>query len=297
MLGNIITSTFNMIWSKLKLPLLIAIVLIIILLIIYFGNVLYYKLIKGCKTSGELHYAVKKESIFKVLWYGISKAAHDRCTRNIEFIPESWTGLICVEGMPGTGKSTSAVWDTILKQTEYPKLKVYTNMDVVFQNGSIDTWKDLMRYNNDEYGQIYILDELSSILNSRSWKDFPVEALDLITQSRKVRTRILYTTQDFQMTDINLRRLTKEVWKPITFLRTICFILKYQPKVNSEGKVEKMKFKGIEFYRQDDNLRNSFDTRKQIGKIKREGFAPRESQIRADNTNRTTIEINNKKRR
>ena len=248
--------------------------------------------------NGYRHLFVKKDKTYKngVTFEELySLFLFDRSLRNIEHIPESWTGLICVEGMPGMGKSTTAVWDTILKRTEYPKMKTYTNMDVTFQNGSIDHWKQLMEYNNEEYGQIYILDELSSILNSRSWKDFPPEALDLITQSRKIRTRILYTTQEFAMTDVNLRRLTKEVWRPITFLRTICFIVKYRPKVNSEGKVEKAKFIGIDYYRQNEQLRSCFDTRKQIGRIKREGFAPREAQIGRNTENRTTIEVKKRK--
>lgn len=295
MLGNMVKMTFNMLWGIFKIPLLIIAIVVIILGTIYFGWLLFYKIIKGHQTSGTEHYAVKKEGLLKVLWYGISQSAHDRSLRNIEHIPESWTGLICVEGLPGTGKSTTAVWDTILKRTEYPKMKTYTNMDVTFQDGSIEHWKQLMEYNNEEYGQIYILDELSSILNSRSWKDFPPDALDLITQSRKIRTRILYTTQEFAMTDVNLRRLTKEVWRPITFLRTICFIVKYRPKVNSEGKVEKTKFIGIDYYRQNEELRNCFDTRKQIGRIKREGFAPREAQIGRNTENRTTVEVRKRK--
>jgi hypothetical protein len=297
MFGNIINSVFGMFWDLLKFPLLIVGVFILIFLAVYAGNVFYFVKFKGCKTTGTEHYRPQKENLFKVLWYGIRQAAYDRSTRNIEFIPEGWTGLICFEGMPGAGKTTTAVWDTILKRSEYPKMKVYSNMDITFQDGSIDNWKQLMEYNNDEFGQVYVLDELSSLLNSRSFKDFPPDALDLITQSRKIRTRICYTTQDFQMVDINLRRLTKEVWKPITLLRTICFVLKYQPKVNSEGKVEKMKFKGITYYRHTEELRNCFDTRKQIGRIKKEGFAPREKQIRATEPTTNNIQISNKKRR
>ena len=293
MLGNI----FGMIWGLLKYPVYILLGLFIIFIIINLGFTFYWKVIKGCRTSGELHYAIKKEGLLSVLWNGMKQATYDKCTRNIEHIPESWTGLICIEGMPGCGKSTSAVWDTILKRNEYPKLKTYTNMDVTFQDGSIDKWQDLMTYNNQEYGQVYILDELSSLLNSRNYKDFPPDALDLITQSRKVRTRILYTTQDFKMVDINLRRLTKEVWKPITMMRTICFVLRFKPVINSEGKVEKMKFKGLTYYRQDEELRSCFDTRKQIGRIKKQGFAPRESQIRATEPNTSNITITNKKHR
>lgn len=297
MLGNVVNSTLSMVWNLVKIPLAIVGIILGIITLIYFGNVFYYKVVKGLKTTGTEHHRVHKDSIFKVLWNGLKVAAYDRCTRNIEHIPESWTGLICIEGMPGMGKSTTAVWDTVMKRSEYPKLKVYTNMDVKFQDGAIDSWKDLMSNDNGEFGQIYILDELSSILNSRSWKDFPIEALDLITQSRKIRTRICYTTQEFQMCDINLRRLTKEVWKPITVMRSMCFVLKFKPKVNSEGKVEKMKLKGISYYCHNDDLRNCFDTRKQIGKLKREGFAPRESQIRATEPTINNIQISTKKKR
>lgn len=297
MLGNTINNVFGMIWDLLKIPLAIAGLILGIIALIYFGNVFYYKVFKGLKTSGTEHYRVHKDSIFKVLLNGLKVAAYDRCTRNIEHIPEGWTGLICVEGMPGMGKSTTAVWDTVMKRSEYPKLKVYTNMDVTFQDGAIETWKDLMNNENGEYGQIYILDELSSLMNARSWKDFDINALDLITQSRKIRTRIYYTTQEFQMCDINLRRLTKEVWKPITVMRSMCFVLRFKPKINSEGKVEKMKLKGISYYSHDNNLRNCFDTRKQIGKLKREGFAPRESQIRATEPTINNIQISNKRKR
>lgn len=297
MLGNMVKMTFNMIWGILKYPLLIVGIIAVILFLVYMGWSLYYKIFKGCRTSGTHHYPVKKEGLLKTLWLGIGQAAHDRATRNIEHIPESWTGLICVEGMPGTGKSTTAVWDTLYKRAEYPLIKTYTNMDVTFQDGSIDTWEDLMSHDNGEHGIIIILDELSSVMNSRRWADFDTNALDLITQSRKIRTRILYTTQEFAMTDINLRRLTREVWRPITFLRTICFVIKYRPKINSDGKVEKTKLIGIEWYRQNKELRDCFDTRKQIGKLKREGFAPREKHIGRGTENRTTIEVNNKRRK
>lgn len=297
MIGDVISGFFNMVWSILQIPVYIVLAITTAVMLIYFWHSFYWKVIKGCRTSGTEHYAVKKENIFQVIWYGLKQAAYDKATRNIEYIPEGWTGLICFEGMPGVGKSTTAVWDTITRKTEYPKLKVYTNMDVTFQDGSIDTWKDLMSHDNGEYGQIYILDELSSLMNARSWKDFDVNALDLITQSRKIRTRICFTTQEFNMCDINLRRLCKEVWRPVTLFKTICFVLKFKPKVNSEGKVEKMKFKGLSYYRQDEKLRNCFDTRKQIGKLKREGFAPRESQIRLTEPNKTNIEVVSKKKR
>ena len=297
MLGNVFGNTFGMIWNLLKIPLALLVLIIALFMLVYFGNVFYFKVFKGIRTSGTEHHRVNKEGLLKVLWYGIQTAAKDYCSRNIEYIPEQWTGLICMEGMPGMGKSTTAVWDAIMKKTEYPKMKVYTNMDVSFQDGSIDTWKDLMSNDNGPYGQFYILDELSSLMNARSWKDFDVNALDLITQSRKIRTRIAFTTQDFAMCDINLRRLTKEVWKPVTVMKSMCFVIKYKPQVNSEGKMEKKKFKGISYYRHNDNLRSCFDTRKQIGKLKREGFAPRESQIRAVEPNVNNIQISNKRKR
>jgi hypothetical protein len=184
--------------------------------------------------------------------------------------------------MPGEGKSTTATYIAKQKKDEYGRLKVYSNMDVSFQDGEISKWTQLMEYNNGEYGQVYILDEVSSLLNSRAFKDFPPDVLDLITQSRKVRTKILYTTQDIKFVDVNLRRLTKEIWRPMTFLKTICFVRVYKPIINSEGNVEKKKLKRIFFYRHDSALRDSFDTMKQIAILKREGFAPRSEQIRPD---------------
>lgn len=288
---------FSAIFELLKLPLILAGILIALILLIYAGWEIYF-LCKGYKPTGTEHRRPKKEGIIKVFWHGIKQAAYDHRTRNVEHIPEQWTGLYCIEGMPGTGKSTSAVYDTIMKRTEYPKLKVYSNMDITFQDGSIDKWQDLMTYNNGELGQIYLLDEMATLLNSRAFSSFPPEALDLITQSRKIRTRILYTTQDFKMTDVNLRRLTRQVWHPITFMKTICIVLKYRPIINSEGELEKKKLLGIDIYRQTPELRECFDTRKQIAVLKREGFAERSEQIRPGQPKQKTeteIKIKQKK--
>lgn len=297
MFGNIFSSVFSMFWDLLKFPLLIVGIFVLIFLAVYAGNVFYFVKFKGCKTSGTEHYRPQKENLFKVLWYGIRQAAYDRSTRNIEFIPENWTGVYMIEGMPGSGKTTSAVWDAILKRSEYPKLKVYSNMDITFQDGAIDTWNDIAEKDNGELGEIFLLDEIPTILNARGWKDTPPEAINLVTQSRKRRIRILGTCQDFNMCDINYRKLCKELWRPITILRTICFVLRYQPKMNSDGKVEKMKFKGVFYYRHTDDLRNCFDTSRQIQKLTKEGFAPRESQIRATESTTNNIQISNKKRR
>lgn len=297
MFGNVFSGFFNMIWDLLQIPLYIVLGITLILMAVYCWHSFYWKVIKKCKTTGELHYAVKKEGLLKVLWYGIKQATYDRATRNIEHIPESWTGVYMIEGLPGTGKTTSAVYDAILKRNEYPKIKVHTNMDVTFQDGPINSWKDIATYDNGLYGEIFILDEIPTLLNARAWKDTATEAIELVTQSRKRRVRIIGTCQDFNMCEINYRKLTKEVWKPITMMRTICFVLRYKPKINSEGTVEKMKLKGFFFYRQDDELRNCFDTRKQIKKLAKEGFAPRESQIKPTVSNKTNIEITNKKRR
>lgn len=296
-LGNVFIGFFNMIWGILKFPVYILIGLLIMFVIVNLGFTFYWKVIKGCRTSGTEHYAVKKEGLLSVLWNGMKQATYDRATRNIEHIPESWTGVYMIEGLPGTGKTTSAVYDAILKRNEYPKLKVHTNMDVTFQDGPINSWKDIATYDNGLYGEIFLLDEIPTLLNARSWKDTATEAIELVTQSRKRRVRIIGTCQDFNMCEINYRKLTKEVWRPITIMRTICFVLRYKPKINSDGQVEKMKLKGIFFYRQNDELRNCFDTRKQIKKLAKEGFAPRESQIRATEPTKNNIEIINKKRR
>lgn len=298
--STIIKSVYKVIGTLielLKIPLLIVAVLIAIILIVYAGCELYYYL-KGYRPTGTEHYSPKKENIFKTLFLGIRQAAYDHRTRNIEHIPEQYTGLFCVEGMPGSGKSTSAVYDARKLKEEFPKIKVYTNMDVKFQDGEIAKWQNLMEYNNGENGQIYILDEIGTLLNSRNFASFPPEALDMCTQSRKIRTRILYTTQEFKFADITLRRLTREVWRPITIARTICILIKYKPVINSDGEIEKKKLKGIEIYRQTPELRECFDTRKQIAVIKRDGFAPRSEQIRPEGRKQkteNTIEIKQKK--
>lgn len=283
MFWNVVGNLLNSIWLLVKWPIIAFASIIIITILIYVLAVLYYKLIEKLKTSGTEHYYVEKENPIKVVIFGLIKAAKDYCTRNIEFLPEKNTGLYAVIGMPGTGKSTTAVWDTSMLKKEFPKMKIYTNMDVKFQDGEISNWKQVMEYNNAEYGQTYILDEIGSLLNSRNFKDFPPDMLDLITQSRKVRTRILYTAQDFKFVDINIRRLTKEIWQPITYMKTICFVLRYRPIMDADGNLEKKKFIGMKLYRQDDFIRDSFDTRKQIAILKRDGFVPRSEQIRPEN--------------
>lgn len=112
-------------------------------------------------------------------------------------------GLVVFTGAQGTGKTLSAVnyVENLLKR--YPKALLVTNLKlnnypfdqarIFFFNNS----DDLSKYQNGEYGVIYLIDEIQLYFNSLQSKNINPDVMVQISQQRKQRKHIVATSQVF----------------------------------------------------------------------------------------------------
>lgn len=112
-------------------------------------------------------------------------------------------GLVIFIGAQGTGKTLSAVnyVENLLKK--YPKALLVTNLKLnnfPFDDERIFFFQDsddLSKYQNGEYGVIYLIDEIQLYFNSLQSKNINMDVMAQISQQRKQRKHIIATSQVF----------------------------------------------------------------------------------------------------
>ena len=188
----------------------------------------------------------------------------DLAKRDINFFNAS--GLIIFEGRQGSGKTISAVRECSLLKARFPECKVYSNTDLIFQDGGLVDWTPLTQLDNGIYGMVYLLDEISIWFNNRNWKGsngkggFPPEMLQVVTQNRKCKRLIIGTAQSAQMCDKTIRMQANYFVKCGTVLGCITYQLWRIPEWDSDGNLLKMRFKRFTWFVQSDVLRSCSDT-------------------------------------
>jgi len=82
----------------------------------------------------------------------------------------------------------------------------------------LDQLRELVdRLRLDGRGLVLLLDEVGILMPARMWASFPVSLMMVLSQSRKLRLDLIYTSQDVEQVDAFLRRLTQWVWKVRAF--------------------------------------------------------------------------------
>lgn len=117
-------------------------------------------------------------------------------------------GLRIYVGMFGTGKTLSAVRYVRSNALRY-NLNVLSNIHLTDV-----AYTPLVNYQQiiDAPGNtIVLIDEISTVFNSRAWKDFNVNLLFQLLQCRKQRKELVCTAQRFAHVDKLLRDITAEV--------------------------------------------------------------------------------------
>lgn len=216
----------------------------------------------------------KKNSFFKQLMYACKRIAIDKATSNPNTFSDSGIILFC--GSQGSGKTSSLVHYVDTLKQKFPSAFIQSNFDLynydfeLLQSGS-----QIGQCHNGIYGQIVCIDEIGSWYNSKMSKNIPMEFFNSLTQCRKNRRVILATAQQFYMCAKDIRTQTKYVYDCHNIAGAINICIKKQPQVDSEGNVIKMSIRGISFFVQDDNLRNSYDTLQCIDTLSASEFMPR----------------------
>lgn len=279
MVLNILKTIFNLIWGFVKIPVIALLIFIAVMIILCFAHILYLRIFKGMKPKTGEHYKVKEPNIFKKIFYLAPRQfAKDRLERDPEFFRHQ--GLIIYTGNQGSGKTSTMVHDIINMQKEYPKCKCITNFGFKNEDKQMYSWKQMLDFNNGMQGVIVALDEIQNWFNSKQSKDFPPEMLQTVTTNRKNRRVIMGTAQRFYMVAKDIRTQCSEVRHCITLGGVFTIVIRKSPIINSEGEVEKEKFKGMYCWVHSPEVRDAYDTYRMIEVLSKTGFKPTNEQYR-----------------
>ena len=279
--------------SWLKYPIILIFLLIFIFYFLVCINIII-DLIKGKRFIKGVHCKVSKPSFFRRIFIDLPKRfADDKFERNPEFF--KYQGLIIYEGRQGNGKTIAMIHDAREMQKEYPKAKCLSNLNYRYQDEELDDWRKLVDYKNGIQGIIAIMDETQNWFSSNQSKDFPPEMLQVITQNRKNRRVILGTSQNFYLLAKAIRSQATEVRRCATFLGCLTIVRRFEPILDSEGKVIEYKRRGMYFFVHDKDLRDSYDTYHVINSLSKSGFKPQV--ITNESITNNTVLIDNRKRK
>ena len=198
--------------------------------------------------------------------------ARDILNRNPNEFRESGLHVFC--GEQGSGKTVSMVQRMYELKQRYPKVKILTNFDCDFADGTVTDWRDIVFKNNGVEGIIIALDEIQNWFSTAESKDFPPEMLQEITQQRKQRKMIIATSQRFNRTAKPIREQVKYLYEPFTVLGSLTFVRCIKPFIDDDGQLDRKRSRRVRtyFYVHSDFIRNSFDTFQKIERQANGGY-------------------------
>lgn len=140
--------------------------------------------------------------------------------------------IALVEAKPGQGKSVYAIYRMIHVLMLRKDVQVRTNIPIKFpprfdkkygdRLGYVATWQDIKREmmtqtsdvmsKKREGTMIFILDELSLLLDANNWDNLPQEVKFLLRQHRKYGVDILGFSQSVRDIDVKYRRLVQRLF-------------------------------------------------------------------------------------
>lgn len=181
-------------------------------------------------------------------------------------------GIIMYTGKQGMGKTLTMTRDILNLRYQYPSLQVGTNYGLNDEDFVIDDWKKLVDYNNGEYGVLCAIDECQNWFSSRISKNFPPRMLATVTQNRKNRRVIMMTSHFFTNVSKPIRLQCTEVRSCRTFLKCFTVVTRFEPMMNGDGDVIKMRKLGRYCFVHNNELYNAYDTYRVIKNLSDAGF-------------------------
>ncbi|MTI49976.1 MAG: hypothetical protein FH761_19300 [Firmicutes bacterium] len=188
-------------------------------------------------------------------------------------------GLYVWIGMFGTGKTISMVNRAYGLCCKYKDLKILTNIKLEHFPAHTEIIK-LTNYDQIleiEGNTLILLDEISSIFNSRNWSKngVPSDLIGLLLQVRKEKKVIFSTAQRFKHVDALIRQITFCVVEAKTHFNRWTFN-KYYDAEEYEQTIDVYNFKPNCLQRnsfiQTTKIRNLYDTYEMIDKAKKQEF-------------------------
>jgi hypothetical protein len=173
-------------------------------------------------------------------------------------------------GFQGSGKTLSMIHYVIKIRREYPACAVFSNIKLTipdFPYAYFQTAEQLSTALNasfDANGKIILIDEAHLFFNKKS--GISLDVLTAISQQRKDRTRIVFSSQIWEELDISLRKQVKEIVRCHKIfnlqINTVSNgeTLTYD-KIQSEYVAKKLY---TEVFKHSDELYRCYDTRQKI---------------------------------
>lgn len=232
-----------------------------------------YRMKKGITKKKMYHGSI----VERIFWDFPKQFILDKFNKDPdEFEPYGFR-MIC--GEQGRGKTITLVYLLMKYQEMYPYAKTFTNLCYKYEDGQINSWRDMINYSNGKYGCICVLDEVQNWFSSLQSKDFPPEMLTEITQQRKQRKVIFGTSQVFTRTAKPIREQTYLIYDPLTIFGCITIVRKKKPILDDSGTVTGYKHRGMFFFVHTPQIRSAFDTYKKIIQQAEVGFKPANEQL------------------
>jgi hypothetical protein len=200
-----------------------------------------------------------------------------RYIKNKEYKDFTGFGLHIYVGLFGAGKTISMVEKARRIAKAYPQVTVLTNIKL-FDFPAHTTIEPLINFKQiiDAPGNTLILiDEISSILNSRRWdkEGVPAALLGQLLQIRKQRKMLLATAQRFLHVDKLVRDITFTVRDCNTIAGRWTFTKIYDAWDYERSTDMKPVYPiGHSTFIQTDKIRQSYDTYELIDSFKKEDF-------------------------
>lgn len=271
----------------LLIPVAIAIIILILCLIYHYFKHRYIEHIKPKKRHNNYYFTYKnnnyvierpyednrdKTNILKKIFYEFPKQlTYDYLEQDPNAFGEF--GIHIVVGEQGAGKTVTVVYLLRKWQKEYPRLKIYTNMEYKYENGQLEYWQDLLEHPNGIYGKVNVIDEIKTWWSNLESKDVPPEILGEICQQRKQKTATVGTVQVFGELAKPFRSQTHFVYVPRTILGCFTIVFKSKAKYYDMEKNTFKKYCGFFVFVHNKEIREAYDTFKKIQKYKNKEFA------------------------
>lgn len=270
---DILLTFFEIIWTILKWPLILAVIVFAVIGFRLSLSVLV-AYAKGERRPAGEHKRVKQPGLLKKLFILFPRQfARDFFSRPADWF--TYQGVIIYTGRQGSGKTVAMVEQTQRMQHEFPSCKCISNLNYAYQDEELTDWHQLIEYKNGHRGVIVQMDETQNWFSSNQSKNFPPELLEVITQNRKNRRVILGTSQCFNRLSKPLREQTTEVRKCLTLAGCLTIVHRQEPELDSQGEVVKWKHRGFYWFVHTPEIRESYDTYHVIESLAKSGFAER----------------------
>lgn len=144
----------------------------------------------------------------KSLWYKANYMMH-----NPTYFDPDGIWVFC--GPQGCGKTISAVQTVRQIKSRYPLVRVISNMNFKFLDGSkpekFISYDQITNEDNGISGIVFLLDEIHVLWNSLESKNIPISEMSALCQMRKSRRLIIGTSQVYSRIAKPIREQLKYV--------------------------------------------------------------------------------------